>query len=366
MLAVASAKASDFAVHSNFPKTAEQIAANKLRDIIIPEIAFTNAPLSEVIQVLTDKSEEFDDPKISDGDQRGVNFTIEDEATRNKLVTLDMRFVTVHDLLKFALLQVNTRYHIAGPVIVITDQDGPLITRSYNVSPSDISELRKFKGDAGKLLLVSGAKSPPGASSLFVPSAGEIVLTNTRENLALFEQFLEDTNYGHSQIEIGCRLVLVDSASALSQIPLSVSVTNLPSLFSNAKTIMSSTICSTSGDPVTNRFCSPPPKSGDAVSTAEFQTTPMLWHYENSVTLPFSVSMNIASGKGGYFTYSLSSAVVINNGYARVFWISPPAGSSLEGSMVAMVLSVRRVDDQGMAIEFEPDDNGTYTRESNK
>lgn len=91
--------------------------------------------------------------------------------------------------------------------------------------------------------------------------------------------------------------------------------------------------------------------------------TPMLWSHGNSVTLPFSVAMNFTSAKGSGFTYSLSSSIVINNGYARIFWISLPPGTTPEGSLIAMVLSARRVDDHGEVVEFEYENKRISTKE---
>jgi type II secretory pathway component GspD/PulD (secretin) len=115
-------------------------------------------------------------------------------------------------------------------------QEPAMITRSYSVVPGveerigtisaelgtagdeadfiaiGTSNLTRERGDWKTFFETMGVPFPEGASIRYVPSIGKIVITNTPENVAKFEEVLADLNVEPSQIEIEAHFVAFENA----------------------------------------------------------------------------------------------------------------------------------------------------------
>jgi len=115
-------------------------------------------------------------------------------------------------------------------------QQRELITRSYDVVPGveerigviagelgvakdkgdfvaiGQADLTRERGDWKEFFKTMGVPFPEGASIRYVPSIAKIVMTNTPENMAKFEEVLAALNVEPSQLEIEAHFVAFDNA----------------------------------------------------------------------------------------------------------------------------------------------------------
>lgn len=60
------------------------------------------------------------------------------------------------------------------------------------------------------------------------------------------------------------------------------------------------------------------------------------------ITLPFSISFDLAYKKGRRVTYSATSTITLANGASRIFWLSPSGEE--QGVEIAVVLTARMME----------------------
>jgi len=205
--------------------------ASKLRSIVIPRLAMTEASITEAISYLTKKSIELD--TSTDESRRGVNIiwnpgTGGEAATRP--VTLDMRNVTLGDALRAVCEVSGTRFSSDGAVVRISlTGSGALETRRFRVPPgflataatatsSDTTAADPFatgaaeeaKPKLGRLdpktfLEQRGIQFPEGARAGYSSSENLLTVINTPENLDIISQFVEGlttTSQRQAQIKV--------------------------------------------------------------------------------------------------------------------------------------------------------------------
>ena len=242
-------------------KTPEEETGDKMRKIIVPEINFKNASISDVIQFFVEASREFDDPQIPP-EQRGVNLilkiaqsapaeeAIEEEnifaapTTSNDSgvppITFSARFMSLWDGLQYACELSRLKFRLRGNTVIImplNEADREMVSRTYTVLPSieerassmssalssrsTDSEGRSIfeqSDDAGasaggvdwkQLFEEMGVKWPNGSSVKYLPSINKMRVVNTPENLLEFEKALQDLNVTPRQVEIEARFVEV-------------------------------------------------------------------------------------------------------------------------------------------------------------
>ncbi len=244
-------------------KSDEQIISKKLRDIVIPEVTFRPpATIIDAVDFFKQASRDHDNPEVP-FEQRGVNLVLKlkgggaqqappaDEmdifsaaaaapaASSGVPVipALSARFINLWDALKLVCDVTGMKFRIRGNIVMIVPTDDPddqLITRSYNVLPSltdrlgtASSELGTSGGGGGfgdSALTTSnmdnrqdwkdffqkmGVVWPEGSAISYIGTIGKLRVTNTAEQLAIFEQILEDLNVMPRLIEIEARFVEV-------------------------------------------------------------------------------------------------------------------------------------------------------------
>ncbi len=246
-------------------KTSEQVISKKLREIIIPEVTFRPpATIIDAVDFFKQASRDYDNPEIP-LEQRGVNLVLKlgagataaaapaaDAAASADpfaataapaaavggvpvISALSARFINLYDALKLVCDVTGMKFKIRGNIVMIVpfnEPDAELMTRSYNVLSSFIervgqakSELSKGTGggdnafmqtaDVGesgidkKFFEKMGVKWPEGSDISYLSTIGKLRVTNTAEQLAVFEQVLEDLNVTPRLIEIEARFVEV-------------------------------------------------------------------------------------------------------------------------------------------------------------
>ncbi len=236
----------------------EQEIQKKMQAIVIPEINFRNANITDVITFFEQASREYDSPDTP-AEKRGVNFVLKtaggsapaaapvsldpfaaavssgSDMSGGVPITFTARFVTLFDALKTVMDVSNMKFRIKGNIVTIMPANFPdtdIITRSYNVLPtltervlstsremstpdsadgggwgvtSDMSQATDWKGFFGQM----GVNWPDGSSISYLSTIGKLRVSNTADNLANFEQVLEELNVTPRQIEIEARFVEV-------------------------------------------------------------------------------------------------------------------------------------------------------------
>ena len=234
----------------------EQDILKKMQDIIIPEINFRNANITDVITFFETSSREYDNPDTPP-ERRGVNFVLKTsglaapaaavdtldpfasaiapaETTGGIPITFSARFVTLLDALKTVMDVANMKFRVKGTIVTIMSANIPdtdLLTRSYNVLPTlterilstsremggrggddsgfgvttDMNQTTDWKGFFGDM----GVNWPEGSAISYLSTIGKLRVSNTADNLSIFEQVLEELNVTPRQIEIEARFVEV-------------------------------------------------------------------------------------------------------------------------------------------------------------
>lgn len=150
---------------------------------------------------------------------------------------MSARFINLYDALKLVCDVTGMKFRIKGNIVMIVplnDPDDELISRSYNVvatitervgaAQSELSSSRSSGGDATFMQTADmggtqdwksffgemGVAWPDGSSISYMSTIGKLRVKNTEEQLAIFEQVLEDLNVTPRLIEIEARFVEVN------------------------------------------------------------------------------------------------------------------------------------------------------------
>ena len=242
-------------------KTAEQLVQQKLRDIVIPEVTFRPpATIIDAVDFFKQASRDFDKPEIPI-EQRGVNLVLKlasgsssaaPAAAENAdpfaapaaagaaggvppISAMSARFINLYDALKLVCDVTGMKFRIRGNIVMIVpanDPDAELMTRSYNVLSSLTERMTAAQSEMGQAqqggentfmktadmgqkqdwkLFFSQMRVtwPDGSSISYMATIGKLRVTNTAEQLSVFEQVLEDLNVTPRLIEIEARFVEV-------------------------------------------------------------------------------------------------------------------------------------------------------------
>ena len=241
-------------------KTAEEVTADKMRNIEIPSINFRQANINDVIEFLQQASRDYDDPQLPP-EKRGVNLILKTNqaASSSEAIPSDDPFAQASESASsggvppvtfkatsmnlFEVLQVITdisglKFRIRGNIVMIMPQDMPtedMISKTYTVLPSieerasgiatslsasksdsggfpDPSEINNDSGtgvDWKQLFSDMGVKWPTGSTITYLPSINKMRVYNTPENLIEFDKALQELNVTPRQVEIEARFVEV-------------------------------------------------------------------------------------------------------------------------------------------------------------
>ncbi len=250
----------------------------RMRRIEIPEIDFRQANIHDVISFLQGASVEYEQvPEGEDPDRKGVNiilnlgvgadatpaaapdpFAAADPfadpgaaimdapgAGEVPLITFSARYISLYEALRIVTEIAGLKFRIEGNVVMIVPLDAPdgdILYRTYDVmgtftdviprleeelrlarpgqfaAPGDMGfgDARGARQDLQEVFRQLGVPWPAGSSIRHVPSIGKLLVANTANNLALFEDILAQINVVPNQIEIEARFVEVRQTDMMS------------------------------------------------------------------------------------------------------------------------------------------------------
>lgn len=239
-----------------------EVIMGKLQNIRIPEFSIRPpSTLADAVQLFAELSKAYDKPDLLPED-KGVSFVLnmgsnpaqaaapaeedafasDDSASSAGLPpiqSISMTFVTIKEALDMVCEVTGAKYVIKGKTVMIVPASyvaGKMETRSYNVTgifDDKVSQVSSelgsgsgggsgwdmdssasssdsgAAGDTKKLFMDLGVPFEGNASLVYLKSIGKIRVTNTPENLAIFERVLEELNVTPFQIEVEARFVEV-------------------------------------------------------------------------------------------------------------------------------------------------------------
>lgn len=247
-----------------------QVVMAKLNYIRLPEFSIRPpSTLADAVQMFAEMSKAYDKPELPP-EEKGIAFVLnmgsntkaaEPAAEADPFATeaspssgglppiqnISMPWVTLKEALDMVCEVTGSKYVIKGKTVVIVPAsyvDGKMETRSYNVMSSIVEKVNQVGGelsagssssgggDGGWGMDTTSMDTGPSASAdtwkqlftdlgvpfegkasiVYLPSVGKLRVTNTPENLALFENILEELNVTPYQIEVEARFVEVSQA----------------------------------------------------------------------------------------------------------------------------------------------------------
>ena len=241
---------------SNVIQTDSVAIERKMRSIMIPEINFRQANLTDVITFLSDASRE-NDTSESAPDRKGINFILQTSSGAQPIAdasmddpfgaspsmdssssggaatfTFSARYVPLKDVLDIVMQTGNLKYRIRSNMVVIMDKNAPeteLQFRQYPVIPDieskvltvnestandDITGIGSTSIQGGtsdwkEFFRKFGIEWPDGSSVEYMRGVGRLLVKNTVENLSQLETVLAVLSVTPKQIEIEARFVEV-------------------------------------------------------------------------------------------------------------------------------------------------------------
>ena len=166
----------------------------KLKQIIIPEIDFTDTTIEEAIAFLRQQA------RKHDVEGAGVNMVIRPAVSDPELrtdvarINLQLTDVPLEDALKFTTQLAGLNFKVEPLAVVILplyDLSGSLLTQTFRV-PADFFDRFQGKGNQAKqVLMEAGIPFAEGASATFLPRTSTLVVRNTESSLDLVEVIVE-------------------------------------------------------------------------------------------------------------------------------------------------------------------------------
>ena len=213
-----------------------------MRDTTIPEMTFRPpTTIVDAVRFFKEASISLDNAEVPEA-QRGVNFVLKLPVTRcgqPETVTnadlfaatdvaanagapvisaLSARFINLYDALKLVCDVTGMKFRIMGGIVQIVPMGEPedaLIMRVYPVQPTmcermimeDCSHGGEDKGQDWKDFFAQlGVSWPEGSSVSYLASRGLLRVTNTPDNLEVFEQVLKELAVHPVMIEVGVEI----------------------------------------------------------------------------------------------------------------------------------------------------------------
>ncbi len=196
---------------------AQKACADRLAEMIIPQIAFDEATIHEVIEVLQNQIKRFE--ASSPSSARPINLTFNFGAANSEgykriteqTVKLTLTEISVKELLDMLVTQLGITYYYTptGVELSYSGRDfGPLMERTFNVPPhffdkaEPTEEESDFEDESStgrmairrvnpvKRLKEMGISFPDGAAARYSPSTRRLTVRNTSHNLAEIEELL--------------------------------------------------------------------------------------------------------------------------------------------------------------------------------
>ena len=217
----------------------------KLKEIVIPTLEFSNARLVDIVEFLTQKSQELDASE-TDPRKRGVNIVIDStgfaagEDPGQRSISVKLANVPLGVALRYVAQQAGMDYRTdnfaARLVSATAGADSAVTTRRYVVPPGFLSSGGGGGGGAAapadpfadpapagggalverigaqQFLQDRGVQFGPGASANFVASTNSLVVRNTDEQHQVVENIIQAArDSGTKMVQIHVKMVSVES-----------------------------------------------------------------------------------------------------------------------------------------------------------
>jgi general secretion pathway protein D len=222
------------------------LLGQKMKEIIIPALEFNGATLGEVVEFLSQKSQELDSSEV-DPLRRGINIVIDSsgmaEGSNPAQLPLSVKLANVPlgAALKYVAQQVGMDYRIDNVAVSVVSPlaagSGALVSRRYVVPPGFISgggggaaagaagPADPFADPAGdgagaiveritarKFLEDQGVLFGPGASASYIAATSSLVVRNTDEQLITIDNIVQSArDSGSKMVQINVKIVSVES-----------------------------------------------------------------------------------------------------------------------------------------------------------
>jgi hypothetical protein len=189
-----------------------------MQKLILPSVQFSNTPVEQAIEILRNKSREFDTLE-KDPSKHGVNIVLQKlDVPTTARITLDLKDVPLSEALRYVTELAGMKYRVEGNAVVVTpvtDVASEQYARTFKVPPDFLSQrwaedtapaapadpfapangsLRGLAARATALsvLQANGIAVPEGASAAFQPTNGQLVVRNTGPNLDRVQALVDD------------------------------------------------------------------------------------------------------------------------------------------------------------------------------
>lgn len=218
----------------------------KMKDIIIPSLEFNGATLGEVVEFLSQKSQELDASEV-DPLKRGINIVIDTSGAADgadpsrQPLSVKLTNVPLGVALKYVAQQVGMEYRIDNVAVSVVPPasagSGALVSRRYIVPPGFISGGGAAAPDAGpadpfaepagdgagalveritaqKFLEDRGVLFGPGASATYIAATSSLVVRNTDEQLITIDNIVQAAkDTAPKLVQINVKMVSVESVA---------------------------------------------------------------------------------------------------------------------------------------------------------
>ena len=219
----------------------------KMKEIIVPSLEFNGATLGEVVEFLSQKSQELDASE-TDPLKRGINIVIDSsgmaEGASPAQLPLSVKLANVPlgVALKYVAQQVCMDYSVDNVAVSVVSSSGAgtgaLVSRRYVVPPGFISGAGgAAAGAAGpadpfaepaaegagalveritarKFLEDQGVLFGPGASASYIAATSSLVVRNTDEQLITIDNIVQAArDSGTKMVQISVKIVSVESVA---------------------------------------------------------------------------------------------------------------------------------------------------------
>lgn len=214
----------------------------KLKNLRIPQIEVTQASLTDVLQILTQKSQELD---VSEPDplKKGVNIVIDNsggidgQGPSQKLLSLKLANVPLEVALKYATQKVGMKYRIDSFAVTVIPEsasdDAALMTRTYIVPPGFISAGGGGAVEAGPadpfaepveeggglvkrisakdFLEGNGVKFGEGATANYSAATSKLVVRNTAAQHITVEYLIQSArSSGNKMVQVNVKMISIE------------------------------------------------------------------------------------------------------------------------------------------------------------
>ena len=208
-----------------------QAINNKLDEIIIPRIDFTDSSIKEAIAFIKKRAADLDE---DDSDNKGINIVLKlppDSPDAAYPITLSLTDVPLREALRYVTEAANLKIKVETHAVVVvpaTENTDVLITKEYKVPPDFIQStpgsappqisgvaagsqsVIVARSPAKDFLASQGVEFPEGASANYISLTSRLIVKNTIPNLELIDALVETSVATRpTQVEIEAKFLEV-------------------------------------------------------------------------------------------------------------------------------------------------------------